>query len=137
MLDMGASINVMSHSIYASLNLGPLEETGVIIQLVDRSNVYPRSVVDDVLVQVYELVFPTNFYVQDMEGKASYNLKPILLGRPFLKTVQAMVNVHEGILTMEFASEIIKFNLFEAIRYPGNHSDELESPSNALNCTDE
>ena len=50
MLDLVASINVMPYSIYASLNLGPLEETGVIIQLADRSNTYPRGVIEDVLV---------------------------------------------------------------------------------------
>ena len=42
MLDLGASINVMPYSIYASLNLDDLKETGVVIQLVDRSNAYPR-----------------------------------------------------------------------------------------------
>ena len=52
MVDLGASINVMPYSIYASLNLRPLEETGVIIQLADRSNAYPRGVVEDVLVRV-------------------------------------------------------------------------------------
>ena len=57
MLDFGASINVMPYSIYGSLKLRPLEETGVIIQLADRSNVYPRGVVEDILVQVNELVF--------------------------------------------------------------------------------
>ena len=57
MLDLGASINVMPYSIYASLNLGPLEETGVIIQLADHSNTYPRRVIEDVLLQVNELVF--------------------------------------------------------------------------------
>ena len=85
MLDLGASINVMPYSIYSSLNLGPLEETGVVIQLADRSNIYPRGVVEDVLVQVDELVFPTDFYIINMEDKASYNPTPILLGRPFLK----------------------------------------------------
>ena len=38
MLDLGASINVISKSIYASLNLGPLKEIRIIIQLVDRTN---------------------------------------------------------------------------------------------------
>ena len=71
MLDLGTSINVMPYSIYASLNLEPLEETRVIIQLVDRSNVYPRGIVEDVLVQVNELMFPVDFYVLDMEDKAS------------------------------------------------------------------
>ena len=55
MLDLGAFINVMPYSIYSSLNAGPLEETGVIIQLADRSNTYPRGMVEDVLVQVNEL----------------------------------------------------------------------------------
>ena len=60
MLDLGASINVMPYSIYASLILGPLEETGVIIQLANRSNTYSKGVVKDVLVQLNELVFPMN-----------------------------------------------------------------------------
>ena len=97
----GASINVMSYLIFSSLNLGPLKETGVVIQLVDRSNIYPRGVVEDVLVQVDQLVFPTNFYIIDMEDEASYNPTPILLGRPFLKTAPAMINVHDAVLTME------------------------------------
>ena len=50
MLDLGASINVVPYSSYASLNLGPLEEIGVIIQLADRFNTYPKGVIEDVLV---------------------------------------------------------------------------------------
>ncbi|CAN6588922.1 unnamed protein product [Malus baccata var. baccata] len=50
MLDLGASINVMPYSVYASMNLGVLKNDGVIIQLADRSNAYPKGVVEDVLV---------------------------------------------------------------------------------------
>ncbi|CAN6557532.1 unnamed protein product [Malus baccata var. baccata] len=50
MLDLGASINVMPYSIYASMNLGELKKDGVIIQLADRSNAYPKGVLEDVLV---------------------------------------------------------------------------------------
>ena len=57
MLDLGASINVMLCSVFASLNLGSLKETGVVIQLADKSNAYPCGVLEDVLVQVNELVF--------------------------------------------------------------------------------
>ena len=70
---------------------------------------------EDVLVQVNELVFPTDFDMLDMEDETSYNLTPILLGRTFLKTTRAMINVHERVLTMEFDGEIIKFNLSKAI----------------------
>ncbi|XP_068636053.1 uncharacterized protein [Aristolochia californica] len=51
MIDLGASINVMPYFIYASLKLGPLNKTGVVIQLADRSNADPKGVVEDVLVQ--------------------------------------------------------------------------------------
>ncbi|CAN6712746.1 unnamed protein product [Malus baccata var. baccata] len=51
MLDLGASINVMPYSIYSSMNLGELKNDGVIIQLADRSNAYPKGVLEDVLVQ--------------------------------------------------------------------------------------
>jgi len=43
---------------------------------------------------------------------------PILLGRPFLKTSRTKINVHSGTLTMKFDGEIIKFNIFDAIRFP-------------------
>jgi hypothetical protein len=61
MLDLGALINVMPLSIYKDLNLEPLKETNVIIQLVDRSNSYPEGVVKDVLIRVNKLIFPLIF----------------------------------------------------------------------------
>ncbi|XP_071918753.1 uncharacterized protein [Coffea arabica] len=73
MLDLGTSINVMPRSIYNMLNLGPLKETGIIIQLADRSNAYPDGVLEDILVQVDKLVFPADFYVFDMEEDNSAN----------------------------------------------------------------
>ncbi|KAH9718388.1 hypothetical protein KPL71_022206 [Citrus sinensis] len=120
MLDLGASINVMPYSIYNSLNLGPMEETGIIIQLADRSNAYPKGVMEDVLVQVNELVFPADFYILEMEDELSPNPTPILLRRPFLKTARTKIDVHDGTFTMEFDGEVIRFNIFEAMRYPSD-----------------
>ncbi|RDY07246.1 hypothetical protein CR513_08665, partial [Mucuna pruriens] len=71
MLDLGASINVMPTSIYRALNLGDLEPTGMTIHLANRSIVQPLGVLEDVLVQVNELIFPTDFYVLDMEDETS------------------------------------------------------------------
>ncbi|KAL0434058.1 UNVERIFIED_CONTAM: hypothetical protein Slati_2740100 [Sesamum latifolium] len=68
MCDLGASINVMSLAIYESLNIDPLKETGVVLQLADRSIVCPEGVLEDVLVQVNELIFSADFYVLDMTG---------------------------------------------------------------------
>ncbi|CAN6707332.1 unnamed protein product [Malus baccata var. baccata] len=107
MLDLGASINVMPYSIYASMNLGELKNDGVIIQLADRSNAYPKGVLEDVLVQVDNLIFPADFYVLKMEDSPNVTPLPILLGRPFMKTARTKIDVFKGTLTMEFDGEIM------------------------------
>ncbi|KAL7597396.1 hypothetical protein Lser_V15G31293 [Lactuca serriola] len=106
MLDLGASIN----------------KTGVIIQLADRSLVHPKGVLEDLLVQVNELVFPADFYVLDMDDDDSPNLSSILLGRPFLKTARTKIDVYDGTLSMEFDGEVINFNIYDAMRYPSDIS---------------
>ncbi|XP_070668931.1 uncharacterized protein [Malus domestica] len=105
MLDLGASINVMPYSIYASMNLGELKNDGVIIQLADRSNAYPKGVLEDVLVQVNHLIFPGDFYVLEMDESDHAPSLPILLGRPFMKTARTKIDVFNGTLTMEFDGE--------------------------------
>ncbi|XP_050919704.1 uncharacterized protein LOC127137276 [Lathyrus oleraceus] len=66
MLDLEAGINVMPTSVYNNLDLGPLQHTGLIIQLANRSNARPIGVVKDVLVQVNDLIFPADFYILDI-----------------------------------------------------------------------
>ncbi|KAM1127936.1 hypothetical protein ACFX2B_037438 [Malus domestica] len=123
MLDLGASINVMPYSIYASMNLGELKNDGVIIQLADRSNAYPKGVLEDVLVQVNHLIFPADFYVLEMDESNHTPSLPILLGRPFMKTARTKIDVFNGTLTMEFDGEVINFNLSDSMKFPSeNHS---------------
>ena len=45
---------------------------------------------------------------------------PILLGRPFLKTSKTKIDVHSGTLTMEFDGEIVKFNIYDVMKYPND-----------------
>ncbi|RDX89424.1 hypothetical protein CR513_28845, partial [Mucuna pruriens] len=80
MLDLGASINVMPTSIYKSLNFGDLEPTGMTIQLTNKSIVQPLGVLEDVLVQVNELIFPADFYMLDMEDETSRKGSTLILG---------------------------------------------------------
>ncbi|CAN6557552.1 unnamed protein product [Malus baccata var. baccata] len=123
MLDLGASINVMPYSIYVSMNLGELRHDGVIIQLADRSNAYPKGVLEDVLVQVDHLVFPADFYVLEMDESDHAPSLPILLGRPFMKTARTKIDVYSGTLSMEFDGEVVNFNLSDSIKYPSeDHS---------------
>ena len=115
MLDLGASINVLPFALYESLQLGPLQETRVVIQLADRSNAYPRGFVEDVLVRVNSLIFPADFYVLDMETDTR---APILLGRPFMRTAKTKLDVSNGSLTMEFDGQTVEFNIFDSMKHP-------------------
>ncbi|XP_057775102.1 uncharacterized protein LOC130994085 [Salvia miltiorrhiza] len=98
MLDLGASINVMLLTIYQELKIVPLKPTRVVIQLADKSSVYPEGIVEDVLVKVQDLIFPADFYVLNMGGSKA---KPavMLLGRPFLKTARNQIDCATGKLT--------------------------------------
>lgn len=127
LLDLGVSINLMSYSVYETLNLGPLKETNITIQLVDRSLKYPKGLLEDVLVSVYGLILPVDFFVLDMEEAPMPTLLPLILGRPFMRMARTKIDVFDGTLIMTVRAwrigEIVGFNIFEAIRYPTNDSN--------------
>ena len=100
MIDLGASINVMPHSVYTSLQVIELQPTG--IQLSNRSTTHPTWMIEDVLVRVKNLIFPAVFYILEMEDNRSNGHAPLILGRPFLKTAKTMIDVHNGTISMEF-----------------------------------
>ena len=88
--DMGSSINLMHLSIFRHLGLGEPRPTTSTLQLADRSLKHPRGVIEDVLVKVCKFIFPADFIVLDMEEDKEI---PITLGRPFLATGRAMIDV--------------------------------------------
>ena len=113
--DLGASINLMPLSIFKRLGLGEARPTTVTLQLADRSLKYPRGVIEDVLVKVDKFIFPADFIVLDMEEDKEI---PIILGRPFLATGIAMIDVQRGELKSRVQEDEVKFNVFEAVRHP-------------------
>ncbi|KAL8473391.1 hypothetical protein ACS0TY_030285 [Phlomoides rotata] len=93
------------------------------LQLADRTVTYPRGIVEDVLVKVDKFIFPVDFFVLDMvEDKAI----PLILGRPFLATGGAMINVRNGELTLDVGGEKVSFNIFKAMKFHSNEEDEDE-----------
>ncbi|XP_042388424.1 uncharacterized protein LOC121980456 [Zingiber officinale] len=118
MLDLGASINVMPKSVFQTLGIRPLQPIGVVIQLADRSQTHPAGVIEDVLVKVRELIFPTDFYILDMEGDYLASRSPLILGRPFLKTARTKIDVHAGTLSMEIGDTVVRFSILDAMKHP-------------------
>ncbi|XP_028802716.1 uncharacterized protein LOC114757797 [Neltuma alba] len=126
--DLGAAINVMPKSVFAQLQGVDLKPTNLIASLADRRCVVPEGVLEDVLVKVKDLIFPADFYVLDMDD-ARFRQKghsSLILGRPFLKTARAMIDVHAGTLTMEFAGKIIRFDVLDSMRHPPDSCAEID-----------
>ncbi|XP_024630203.1 interaptin-like [Medicago truncatula] len=88
--DLGAIINLMPLSMMKKLGGGEPKPTRMTLTLADRSISYPFGVPEDVLVKVNDLVFPADFVILDM---AEDEDMPLILGRPFLATGRALVDV--------------------------------------------
>ena len=71
--------------------------------------------IEDVLVKVDKFIFPTDFIVLNMEEDKEI---PIILGRPFLATGKTMIDVQWGELKLRVQDDEVKFNVFEAVKYP-------------------
>ena len=92
LLDLGASVNLLPYSVYKQLGLGELKPTNITLSLVDRSVKIPKGIVEDVLVKIDKFYYPIDFVVLDTEPIANEpNHVPIILGRPFLATANAII----------------------------------------------
>ncbi|XP_048231235.1 uncharacterized protein LOC125370275 [Ricinus communis] len=108
--DLGASINVMPYKLFVKLGLGETKPTRMSIQLADRSVKYPKGIVENVLVKVNKFIFPMDFVILDMDGESSV---PLILGRPFLVTSRAMIDVCDGKLKLRVGDETLQEVLVE------------------------
>ena len=113
LLDLGASVNLLPYSVYKQLGLGELKPTNITLSLVDRSVKIPKGIVEDVLVKVEKFYYPVDFVVLDTEPIASGpNHVPIILGRPFLATANAIINYPNGVMKLTFRNMTLELNIF-------------------------
>ena len=93
LLDLGASVNLLPYLMYKQLGLGELKPTSITLSLADRSIKIPKGTVEDVLIQVDKFYYPVDFVVLDTEpATTGANYVLIILGRPFLATLNAIIN---------------------------------------------
>jgi hypothetical protein len=97
--DLGASITVMPRKIYDMLGLPPLENCYFDVPLADVDKKKPLGRINDVLIMVNNSLVPIDFFVLDIECNSSC---PIILGRPFLRTVGAIIDMKEGTIRYQF-----------------------------------
>nr|GEZ24821.1 reverse transcriptase domain-containing protein [Tanacetum cinerariifolium] len=100
--DLGASINLMPYSVWKKLSLPDLTPTCMTLELADRSISKPVGVAEDVYVKVGSFHFPADFVVIDFDADPRV---PLILGRSFLKTERALIDVFE-----EYFQEVLGFS---------------------------
>ena len=111
--DSGASINLMPLFVARKLSLGELTPTTVTLQMADRTMAKPEGIIENVLVKVGKFVFPVDFIILDIEQDSQI---PLLLGRPFLATGSALIDMKKGLLTLRVGEEAADFNLLQGLK---------------------
>ena len=113
LLDLWASVNLLPFSMYQQLGLGEIKPTTITLSLADRSIKIPKGTVGDVLIQVDKFYYPVDFVVLDTDPVAvGANRVPIILGRPFLATSNAIINCRNRVMQLTFGNMTLELNIF-------------------------
>jgi hypothetical protein len=131
--DLGASVSVMPGDVFDKLRL-PLEPTGMCLELGDNSICYPLGIAKVVPVKVGHHFIPVDFVVLEMVEREK---PPLILGRPFLNTVGATIDVGKGEIMFDINGERSSFklrprleacNMIEVKNVPPHHRVVKEEP---------
>ncbi|GJT34776.1 reverse transcriptase domain-containing protein [Tanacetum coccineum] len=101
----------------AKLSLPELTPTQMTLELANRSITHPKGLAEDVYVKVGKFHFPIDFVVVDFEADP---LVPLILGRSFLRTGHALIDVYGEEITLRVDNEAVNFNLDQTTRYSSN-----------------
>jgi len=119
-------VNLLPYSVFHNLNLGELKPTSVTLLLVDRSIKVHRGIIEDVLVQVDKFIYLVDFIVLDTQPVEVCNSIPMILGRPFLATSNALINCRNGLMKLSFENMTLEMNIFNICKQPGDDNDLQE-----------
>jgi len=119
MCDLGASVSLLTLSIFNRIGIGELKPTEVTLKLADRTNIHPVGFIEDIPIEVGGIYIPTDFIVLDMDEDDQV---PIVLGRPFLATAGAMIDVKGGMIAFRVSDEIVEFGMETVNKEPFDFS---------------
>ncbi|GJW76743.1 putative reverse transcriptase domain-containing protein [Tanacetum coccineum] len=106
LVNLGASVSVMPLLTYLNLGLGELAHTRLIVKLADRTIKYLKGIAENVLVGIGKFTFPVDFIILDIPDDIKV---PLILGRPFLSTARAKIDVYKRKITLRVGEEKIIF----------------------------
>lgn len=112
--DLGSSVSVLPLSTFQMFSLGELKQTSMTLQLADRTLKKPAGILIDVPVVVGEFAYPVDFVILEMDDKSD----AMILGRTFLATAGAIIDVPGAKLTVKFGHEEIEFDMRHPTHLP-------------------
>ncbi|GKD99380.1 reverse transcriptase domain-containing protein, partial [Tanacetum coccineum] len=127
--DLGYSINLMPLSVWKKISLPEITSTRMTLELADRLVAHPKGVAEDVFVKVGKFYFLADFVVVDCDVDPWV---PLILGRPFLRTARALIDVHGEELTLRVNDEDITIKVWHTSRYSRNFYDETVHQVNVI-----
>ncbi|GJY89797.1 reverse transcriptase domain-containing protein [Tanacetum coccineum] len=130
--DLGASINLMPLSVWKKLSLPDLTPARMTLELATRSIAYPTDIAEDVCIQVGKFTFPADFVVVDYDVDPRV---PLILGRPFLRTAHALVDVYGEEIILRDGDEKLIFHADSTLKHPHKHGNESINMINFIGIT--
>jgi len=115
MCDIGSSVSLLALSLLKRIGIGDLKPTKMTLQFADHSIIYPARILEDIPIKVGKIYIPTDFVVVDIQDDSEI---PILLGRPFLATASAIINVKYGNIVFHVGDEKVEFEIAKLMKGP-------------------
>ncbi|KAL1549930.1 hypothetical protein AAHA92_17954 [Salvia divinorum] len=109
--DLGASINILPLSVYQKMKGTKIVYTEREIQLADGSCISPEGILENAIVQVRDFFYPADFHVIKMTDAESAGSSRVLLGRLFLKTAKALIDVFAGAICLNYHGKKYTFGV--------------------------
>jgi len=113
MCDLGSSVNLLPLSLLKRIGIGDLKPTKMTLQLADRSIIFLAGILEDIPIKVGKIYIPADFVVVDIKEDSEI---PILIGRPFLATVGAVINVKYGKIVFHVGDKKVEFEITNLIK---------------------
>nr|GFD26498.1 reverse transcriptase domain-containing protein [Tanacetum cinerariifolium] len=116
--DLGASINLMALFVWRKLGLPDLIPTQMTLELANRAIRTPDGIIRDVFVPIGKFTFSADFVVFNYESDPRV---PLILGRPFLRTARALIDVHGEEMILCDGDERLTLNMKHETASYSNH----------------
>ncbi|XP_057747461.1 uncharacterized protein LOC130966660 [Arachis stenosperma] len=123
MCDLGASINLIPSSLVKKLHIEEVKPVQMSLELVDKSMVHPRGIVENLLVKVDSFIYPADFVVLESDEDDGDS---VILGRPFLATARAIIDIEKGELTLRMHDQSVTLKVLPEAQFSEKKKDYME-----------